>query len=270
MTVEFQRVSSIPCYEDDAFNPFTPDMARNFKLFPYEHAMCGLTCTVDNGPYSPMRQGSTNEVYVIPEPKPITFGTATILAAACCIPPILTQVFMFFKILDYNWMMQMNGAKTPGRHSQSTASVANRDGVFDARQSLDASPRQVLEVEGDHRRVSSDRSERTDDDDEFIDDIEEVDEKQKLLLIRSLLIPVFGSLVFAIIVVGEVNFWSPQLQYRTEPMGSVGRSHFPIGLSLARANRLRSMGTRRRYISRCARVTLLHDNDRRPSQLLDR
>jgi len=148
--------------------------------------------------------------------------------------------------------------------------VANRDGVFDARQSLDASPRQVLEVEGDHRRVSSDRSERTDDDDEFIDDIEEVDEKQKLLLIRSLLIPVFGSLVFAIIVVGEVNFWSPQLQYRTEPMGSVGRSHFPIGLSLARANRLRSMGTRRRYISRCARVTLLHDNDRRPSQLLDR
>jgi hypothetical protein len=50
-----------------------------------------------------MRGGSVNNIYVIPAPDKLTFGTATLLAAACCIPAILSLVSMWNKILEINW-----------------------------------------------------------------------------------------------------------------------------------------------------------------------
>lgn len=37
-------------------------------------------------------------------------------------------------------------------------------------------------------------------------------------------IPLFGGLVLAITIAGEINFFSPQMMYMTEPMASIGRS----------------------------------------------
>ncbi|ROW03449.1 hypothetical protein VSDG_01533 [Cytospora chrysosperma] len=64
---------------------------------------CGLRCSINEGPWSPLRGGSTNNIYVIPAPDMLPFGTATLLAAACCIPAILSLVSMWDKILKTNW-----------------------------------------------------------------------------------------------------------------------------------------------------------------------
>lgn len=37
-------------------------------------------------------------------------------------------------------------------------------------------------------------------------------------------VPVFGGAGVAIVIVGELNFFSPQVRYQTEPMASVGKS----------------------------------------------
>jgi steroid 5-alpha reductase family enzyme len=50
-----------------------------------------------------MRQGSTNDIAVVPAPNKLTFGTAVLLAAACCIPAVLSLVSMWNKILEINW-----------------------------------------------------------------------------------------------------------------------------------------------------------------------
>lgn len=44
---------------------------------------------------------------------------------------------------------------------------------------------------------------------------------QKLL--RGVEIPVFGAAVFAILLIGELNFFSYQVKYQTEPIANIGR-----------------------------------------------
>lgn len=60
-------------------------------------------------------------------------------------------------------------------------------------------------------------------------------------------IPLFGAAVLAIVIIGERNFWSPQVRYQTEPIASVGRSNlrFRCGMKANRA--YRSMAAYRGY-----------------------
>lgn len=99
LTVEFFRLKTSDCRQDDNGNPVSTDASK----FPYGFATCGLTCSVDAGPHSPMRGGSANNIYVIPAPDKLTFGTATLFSAGCCVPAILSLVFMWNKILEINW-----------------------------------------------------------------------------------------------------------------------------------------------------------------------
>lgn len=98
MTVEFFRVKPSACTHDDSGRP----ISTNPRKFPYETS-CGLVCSVEKGPFSPLRSGAANDIYVIPAPDKLTFGTATLLAAACCIPAILSLIFTWIKILDLKW-----------------------------------------------------------------------------------------------------------------------------------------------------------------------
>lgn len=102
LTVEFYRINPSDCTHDDSGNPISPDATK----FPHKNATCGLTCSVEQGPYSPLRGGSANNIYIIPAPAKLTFGTATLLAAACCIPAILSLISMWDKILEINWKMR--------------------------------------------------------------------------------------------------------------------------------------------------------------------
>jgi hypothetical protein len=99
LTVEFFRLQTFACTHDDSGNPISPDAGE----FPYGNTTCGLTCSVNQGPFSPMRGGSANNIYVIPAPDKLTFNMATLLAAACCIPAVLLLITMWNKILEINW-----------------------------------------------------------------------------------------------------------------------------------------------------------------------
>ncbi|KAL4747760.1 hypothetical protein BDW72DRAFT_7641 [Aspergillus terricola var. indicus] len=99
ITVELFRVKSSKCTHDDNGNPVLPDPAR----FPYEAATCGLRCSTGDGPFSPIRVGSTDEIYVIPSPNKLTFGTATLLAAACCVPAIVSLLYFWSLVLQDTW-----------------------------------------------------------------------------------------------------------------------------------------------------------------------
>ena len=98
MTVEFFRLKTSDCTHDDSGNPISP----NAGDFPYGTS-CNITCSVEEGPFSPLRGGSANNIYVIPVPDRLTFGMASLLAAACCIPAIIWLVSMVKKILVINW-----------------------------------------------------------------------------------------------------------------------------------------------------------------------
>lgn len=97
--MEFFRSQGSACTHDDFGDPIFPNENDFFNY----NTSCGLVCSVNSGPFSPLRGGSANNIYVIPVPDKLTFGTATLLAAACCIPAILSLVSMWDKILEINW-----------------------------------------------------------------------------------------------------------------------------------------------------------------------
>lgn len=99
LCVEFYRVTTTDCSSDNNGNPLSPSAAK----FPYGNASCGLTCDETKGPFSIMRGGSANNVYVIPAPRILSFNTAMLLAAGFCIPGILSLIFTWDKVLDLNW-----------------------------------------------------------------------------------------------------------------------------------------------------------------------
>ncbi|OBT74249.1 hypothetical protein VF21_07405 [Pseudogymnoascus sp. 05NY08] len=102
--VEFLRAQAFPCKQDEFSNPISPDPTK----FPY-NTTCGLTCSVEAGPFSPLREGSGNNIYVIPAPNKLTFGTATLFAAAGCVQVILSLMSMWRSTLELNWQERFGG-----------------------------------------------------------------------------------------------------------------------------------------------------------------
>jgi hypothetical protein len=88
------------CPYDDFGQHLSPDP----RLFNYNNPpSCNVICSITLGPFSPIRQGSANNIYVVPAPKSITFGRGLLLGAGCCIPAVLYLVFMWSEILQLNW-----------------------------------------------------------------------------------------------------------------------------------------------------------------------
>jgi hypothetical protein len=83
LCVEFYRATPTDCKFDPASN--TTFGAGNF---PYGdvNAKCGLQCSEQKGPFSPLRGGAASEIFVIPVPTRLTFNAAMLLAAGFCIP----------------------------------------------------------------------------------------------------------------------------------------------------------------------------------------
>lgn len=106
MAVEFFRIQSRGCFDDVSGQPIRG------SDFVYGNTTCNLTCSVDLGPTSPMRGGSADNIYVVPIPNIIGFGTATLIAAACCIPGVLSIVSTWNKILKSNWTKQFGVPET--------------------------------------------------------------------------------------------------------------------------------------------------------------
>jgi hypothetical protein len=180
--VEFIRIDTRLCQYDDSGNPIPPDL----RQFPYGNATCGFPCYVGPGPNgqgfsSPLRQDSTNNIYIIPEPDRLTFNTATLMAAGCCLPAILSLISMWNKILEINWKTRNN---EEAERRENEFITGTNGATLKEMKSLNVYLRKFL---------------------------------------SAVEIPVFGAAVLAILVLGERNFFSPQVAYQTEPIASVGK-----------------------------------------------
>lgn len=181
LTVEFYRLEPIPCPYGDDGQRISPVLGSD--NFPYDHAQCGLVC-VPGDPFSTMRGGAAKDVHVIPAPDLLDFGTATLLAAACCIPAILSLVSMWNKILEINWKRRWGNGEPEERLDEQ---IEGTNGATVGR---------MRHVNGVIR-----------------------------MFLSAIEAPLFVAAVLAILIVGELNFRSRQVDYETEPMASIGRSH---------------------------------------------
>ncbi|RDL29812.1 uncharacterized protein BP5553_10677 [Venustampulla echinocandica] len=192
LTVEFFRSQTLDCTHDDSGTPISPRASE----FSYG-TTCGITCSVTQGPFSSMRGGSAKDIYVIPAPDKLTFNTATLLAAACCIPAVLSLISMWNKILEINWKTRFG----------------DRDG----------DERTDEPIEGTNGAT--------------IEKMRSVNSLIRLFL-SAVEIPVFGAAVLAILIIGERNFFSPQVWHQTEPIASIGQWAPIVGTGLAVAGSL--------------------------------
>lgn len=218
LTVEFYRIKTFSCTHDDSGYPVSLDVSR----FLYGNITCGLNCIEGpGGPVSPMRGGSASNIYVIPAPDRLTFGTATLLAAACCVYAILWLVSMLDKILEINFGLQRD-----------------RDGLIDE------------PIEGTNGATRG--------------KMRGVNDMVRFFLSVAV-IPIFGGAGVALLIVGERNFFSPQVIYQNEPLASIGRSPLfclwtsPLLIHL----HYRPMGTHPRHRPRRGRLTVSSSRLRR-------
>ncbi|ETS86308.1 hypothetical protein PFICI_00136 [Pestalotiopsis fici W106-1] len=194
LTVEFYRTNSVPCPEGPAGEPL---VNSDPGAFPYDETFkCKLQCDIGPGnPWSPMRawDGSTNNIYVVPAPYVLTFGTATLLAAACCLPAILSLVTMWNRIAEFNWRKRFFPTRNPEK------------------------PDDIIEGTNGATPLS----------------MSHMNEDIKKYLKIAVELPVFGGAVLAILVIGEKNFWSRPVSYMTEPIASVGQWGSIVGTGFA-------------------------------------
>ncbi|KFY45697.1 hypothetical protein V494_00823 [Pseudogymnoascus sp. VKM F-4513 (FW-928)] len=174
LTIQFFRISPTKCLHDELGNAVSPKASE----FGY-NTTCGLVCNTNDGPFSPMRGGSADDVYVIPAPSILTFGMATLLSAACCIPAVLSLISMWYKILEIKWKAKFGDGEEEHKVIDGTNGATNAA---------------MMRVKSQIRKF--------------------------MLAVE---IPVFGAAILAILIIGERNFFSEQVKYKTEPMASIGQ-----------------------------------------------
>jgi len=99
LIVEFFRIETFHCTHDDSGNEISGDPNK----FPFGHASCGLICDQDRGPFSPVRGGSADNIYVVPAPTKLNSHAAILVAAACCIPGVLLAASLGFQLFKNSW-----------------------------------------------------------------------------------------------------------------------------------------------------------------------
>lgn len=209
LAIEFYRVDSKLCERDDNGDPI-----MSISSFPYENlsrTRCGLAhCSPDRGegPFSPIRGGSADNIYIIPAPDKLTSNTATLLAAACCIPAILLLVSMWFKILEFIWKAAPKEGEDAEQPEEATGEATEEGRVQiqanPVRPSLQhekSESAECVEGQSEQQTVQPQRP------NPVANAIREYGE-----------IVIFGAAVLAILILGERNMWSSQLKYQQEPI----------------------------------------------------
>ncbi|RYO92041.1 hypothetical protein DL762_001870 [Monosporascus cannonballus] len=160
--------------------PVTVQFSRTYVFDPARHLMFLWS--------SLLFIDSTSNIYVIPSPFYLSFGTGVLLAAACCIPAVFSLVCMWNKILEINWKKKST-TDADDKYIEGTngATIGGMNGV-----------NSVI------RR--------------FLSVIE---------------VPMFGAGVLAIVIMGELNFWSTPVRYQTERITGIGQWGPIVGTLLA-------------------------------------
>ncbi|KAG5979279.1 hypothetical protein E4U54_006952, partial [Claviceps lovelessii] len=175
LTVEFYRAESVLCTVNNQGDALSPDP----NSFPYDaQPSCNMVCTADTGPQSPMRGGAANNKYVIPAPDKLTFGTGTVLCAACGVHAVLWLMSMMDKILEINWK--------------------SRFGITDETCNEP--------IEGTNGAT--------------VGKMYLVNETVRFFMSVAI-VPIFAGAGLAVLILGEINFYSEQMRYQNEPMASI-------------------------------------------------
>jgi hypothetical protein len=172
LAVEFFRTAPSSCAQNEGGDIVSVIASQ----FTYGSTQCGLTCNTDQGPFSPIRRGPANNIFAIPVPQVLSFGTGILLSIGSCIPAILVSasVFVFIKQIELGHYDIVSDVET----QESVDLWRNR-----------------------HFAALSGR-----------------------LFGHDFQLALLGIAVLAIIVLGEINLFSTQLRYGTEPMSNVGES----------------------------------------------
>jgi hypothetical protein len=142
----------------------------------------------------------------------MTFDTATLLCAACCIPAILSLLSVWQKIMHLTWIKRW-------RH--------RKDAVGTDGEGTGPGGQPELTDEEQHEQESRE-------DERWMD--------KKIRLVLGLVERiVFLVCILAIVVLGELNFWSKQMRYGVEPMTAIGRCYVRYPLLESRPDNLPSL-----------------------------
>jgi hypothetical protein len=133
---------------------------------------------------SPMRTGASSSINLIPEPETITFGAATLLATACCVHAIVWMLSMLVKIVETSRKGEVFGVGGRGEEGLHDP-IAGTNGATKAG---------MIGVNNMIR-----------------------------FYLSVTVVPIFGGAGLALLIMGEINFFSPQVRYQTEPLASVGK-----------------------------------------------
>ncbi|PKK42457.1 hypothetical protein CI102_13232 [Trichoderma harzianum] len=169
LAIEFFRAQTFPCHENGQGSP----ISSNFNRFPFgENTACELVCSENNGPFSPIRVGSANNIYVVPAPRTLTFGATTLVAAGCCIHTVI-------------WMVVMTER-------------------FNIRAKSYETNKPISGISGTTKSTVNDVN------------------LMIHLFLSAATAPVSGCAAVAIIIVGEINFFSSPVNYQAEPLAAIG------------------------------------------------
>lgn len=109
---------------------------------------------------------------------------AMFLAAAECVPAILSLISMWNKILDINWKARRGRGALEKESSEDQGIIPGTNGAtFKGMKDVNQAIRSLL---------------------------------------SAVEVPVFGGAWLAVLIVGEINFGSKQLWWHTEPISTVG------------------------------------------------
>lgn len=110
---------------------------------------------------------------------------AMFLAAAECVPAILSLISMWNKILEINWKARRGRGALEKEKSEDQGIIPGTNGAtFKGMKDVNQAIRSLL---------------------------------------SAVEVPVFGGAWLAVLIIGEINFWSPQVQYHTEPISNIGK-----------------------------------------------
>ncbi|KAG7124457.1 hypothetical protein HYQ45_013640 [Verticillium longisporum] len=212
LTIEFYRSQVHECPLTDGTSTDLIDSTR----FPYGPSMtCGLTCSATEGPFSALRSGAANNIYVIPAPQSLNFHTATLFSAGCCVHAGVCLLYMMNKILREKALRVQTDAERSHNSARDEEQQISGDGRMDtmhadvATADGPAQDASILDIEKKKGGVFR--------------NIFRVQGVPRETVVTILNIVLFGGAGLGVLAVGERNFHSAQLLYETEPLSSIGQ-----------------------------------------------
>lgn len=197
LTIVFYRTDTHPC----------PSLPRDPSKFPYGQytKICGLECIPDTTK-SPARGGAGDNVYIIPAPQTLTFSTGILLSAGCCLHTVLCLVLMWTKTLEKNWKRMWGwGTLVQGQQIGVSGDDEGEESLHLPIPGTNNATRASMNII--NQRIGG-----------------------FLSIVATL---VFGGAGVALLIIGEINFFSKPVNYQTEPMASIGEFFKPVNSSLA-------------------------------------